>query len=392
MPRCTDFVHPTGYRHCMGNQVFDILREHATATGGLAYEARSADGTRVTIWSGVSATGSTNIHPLIPGTIGSGTLDDAPIWIELRPGRLVLAKVLEKANRLDRVHWAAQICDAVAALHAIGKVHGCIDEHNVIIDDAGVPFLIGHGQSNGTTEMDLAAIHLLTRTLAPKIELPNEQPSAAALSARLREYASTLEERTPIQLTADADPPLLRTISIELIPTGPMDEVRVDIGHDAVGPGLLDRWSQPEDPDELTEDQTESVDRSLLHTQTQQSIEAAVDHALADIVEQLDNKGISVGADFRTMILGEAPDPLPIPEGLPHGRIHNPKGDAERTAEVPHALNFPDNTANEETTGITNTASIQPALLTGLWAAVLVGMLGAMIMLLLVWGIIGGVS
>ena len=95
----------------MGNQVFDILREHATATGGRALEARGADGTRVTIWSGVSTTGSTNIHPLIPITIGSGTLDNEPIWIELRPGRLVLAEVLGKANRLDRVQWAAQILD-----------------------------------------------------------------------------------------------------------------------------------------------------------------------------------------------------------------------------------------------------------------------------------------
>ncbi len=283
MPNCTDFVHPTGYRHCMGSQVFDILREHATATGGCALEARSADGTRVTIWSGVSATGSTDIHPLIPVTIGRGTLDDAPIWIELRPGRLVLAEVLEKANRLDRVHWAAQICDAVAALHAIGKVHGCIDEHNVIIDDTGVPFLIGHGQADGTNETDLAAIHTLTRTLAPKISLAETQPSAAALSARLREYASTLEERTPVQLTADADPPLLRTISIDLIPTGSMDEVRVDIGNDAVGPGLLDRWSQPEDPDEFTEDQTESVDRSMLQTHNPDAIAASQSSLAANL-------------------------------------------------------------------------------------------------------------
>ena len=117
-----------------------------------------------------------------------------------------------------------------------------------------------------------------------------------------------------------------------------------------------------------------------------------MDQELADIVDKLDNKGIAADANFRTLILGETPDPLPIPEGLPHGNIHNPKGDSERTAEVPHALSFPENTAGEETTGVTNTASIQPALLTGLWTAVLIGMLSAVIMLLLVWGIIGGVS
>ena len=232
----------------------------------------------------------------------------------------------------------------------------------------------------------------MAKKVAPDIELSEERSSAAALSARLREFASTLEEKTPIQLLGEDDPPSLRTVSIELVPTGPMDEVRVDIGRDAAGSGLLDRWNQADEHDEFTEDPTESVDRSLLHTQSRQSIQAAMDHELANIIGGLDNKGISANAQFRAMIMKEAPDPVPIPEGLPHGQIHNPKGDAERTAEVPQALTFPENTANEETTGVTNTASIQPALLNGLWAAVIVGMLGAMIMLLLVWGIIGGVS
>ena len=103
----------------MGTQVFDILREHSTAAGGQSWEARGADGTRVTIWSGVSSSSPTNIHPLIPSTLGNGTLDNEPIWIELRPAKLILADVVEKANRLDRLQWAAQICDAVAALHAV---------------------------------------------------------------------------------------------------------------------------------------------------------------------------------------------------------------------------------------------------------------------------------
>ena len=376
----------------MSVQVFDILREHSSFIGGRAWEARSPDGTRVTIWVGTSSPSVPNIHPLIPNNLGSGTLDEDPVWVELRPGKLILANVMEQANRLDRLQWAAQICDAVAALHAVGRAHGSIDENAVVIDDAGIPFLIGHGHIDGTKEADIEAILRLAKRIAPGIELQDDRTSAAALSARLRECASTLAERTPIKLSGADDPASIRTVSIDLLPAGPMDEVRVDIGIDATGPGLLDRWNHPEDPNEFTEDQTESVDRSLLHTQSRQSVQASLDHELADIVDRLDNKGISADANFRTMILSETPDSLPIPEGLPHGQIHNPKGDAERTAEVPGALSFPENTAGEETTGVTNTASIQPALLTGLWTAVLIGMLSAMIMLLLVWGIIGGVS
>ena len=112
---------------------------------------------------------------------------------------------------------------------------------------------------------------------------------------------------------------------------------------------------------------------------------------MGEAIAQLDNKGISPDAEFRTLILSEMPDPLSLPEGLPHGEIHNPEGDAERTAEVPHALTFTDSTAGDETTGVTNTASIQAAVIDRLWAAVLVGMLGAVIMLLLVWAVIDDV-
>ena len=123
-------------------------------------------------------------------------------------------------------------------------------------------------------------------------------------------------------------------------------------------------------------------------SQPKPSHSRTMDHALVDIIEDSTTTG------FLGVTSGDDPGELPT---LPHSRRSAARTStiqrrAERTAEVPHALTFPENTANEETTGVTNTASIQPALLTGLWAAVLVGMLGAMIMLLLVWGIIGGVS
>jgi len=374
----------------MDFQLFEILREYPTSDGGIALEAFGPDGERVTIWPGPPPE-SPKIHPLVPIAIGSGLLNDAPIWVELRPGAMVLADIFERANASDRIQWAAQISDAIAALHANARCHGNIDAKAVVLDASGTPFLIGAGRAEGSPEDDILAMIGLAKQLAPDADLSDKTPSAAALSARLREGAAKIQERTPVQLPSNEDPKPIRTVSIELIPTGPMDEVHVDIGADVVGPGLLDRWNTNEDGDEFTEDPTESVDRSLLHTGSRQTMLTAMDHQLGDVISKLHNRGIAPDTEFRNVILREAPDPLPIAEGLPHGALYNPEGEAERTAEVPGTPTFTETTSGgEETTGVTNTTWIQASLMTGLWAAVVVGMVGAVIMLILVWLIIDG--
>ena len=85
-------------------------------------------------------------------------------------------------------------------------------------------------------------------------------------------------------------------------------------------------------------------------------------------------------------------DPLVALNGLRHDSIHNPQSVSERTAEV----STPETTTpslhmTDETTGSTGLAPIQQSVLTGLLMAAVLGMVGAAVMLTLVWVILGEV-
>ncbi len=376
----------------MGAHTFQLLREIPMADDASAWEAVSADGTRVTIWLGMPALLPVGTHPLLPSAIGSGEMDGKPVWVEHRPGRHVLANLLEYTSQSDALLWAAQIADAVAALHAHERYHGSISPQTVVVDEAATPFLIGAGRFTGSVNQDVQDIIRLLSALSIDTSALDEIDSAAALSARIREIAAHTDEQTPIQLTTKPDPKPIRTTSIPLIPLGATDEVQHDIGADSTGRGLLDRWSTTDAGDELTEDPTESVDRSVMHINSRQPLLAALEQHIGQTISQLDDNGISPSAEFRDLIMSEAPDPLPIPEGLPHGPLHNPVGTAERTAEVSSTNAIGDRHPPEETTGITHTSPIQPAVYAGLLIAVVLGMVGAAIMLAVVWLATGGVS
>lgn len=361
------------------------------ADGRSAWEALSTDGARVTIWPGIPSLAPMNIHPLLPGVIGSGEMDGGPAWVEHRPGRHPLSDMRGTMSTSDELLWLAQIADALAALHAHGRCHGSIDANMIVVNDGSIPFLIGAGREPGSMAQDIqAVIALLSPSLGASEPLVGLD-SAAALGARIREIAVHTDEKTPVQLPVRPDPTPVRTETFLLIPLGSTDEVQHDIGVDAAGKGLLDRWSGTDGGDELTEDPTESVDRSIMHIHSRQPLLAALEHHMGEAISRLDDNRIAPSAEFRAMILSEPPDPLPIPDGLPHGRLHNPGGETERTAEVTgtHALGEAPST--EETTSVSHTGSIQPPLLTGLLMATVLGMVGAVIMLGLVWLTIGGV-
>jgi hypothetical protein len=375
----------------MGVQTFQLLREYPVADGRSAWEALSADGARVTIWPGLPSLIPVGIHPLLPAAIGSGEMDGGPVWIEHRPGRHLLADIRSTSSQSDGLLWTAQVADALAALHTHGRFHGSIDASVVVLNDGATPFLIGAGRQNGSEEQDIAAVIALLSSLSVECSDLAGLDSAAALGARIREIAVHTDEQTPVQLPVRPDPTPVRTEAVLLIPLGPTDEVQHDIGADATGKGLLDRWANTDAGDDLTEDPTESVDRSIMHINSRQPLLAALEHHMGEAISKLDDNGIAPSAEFREMILSEAPDPLPIPEGLPHGRLHNPEGEAERTAEVTGTNTIGEAQSTEETTSITHTGSVQPPLLIGLLTATVLGMVGAAIMLGLVWLTIGGV-
>ncbi len=374
----------------MRRQTFQLLREFSVDGIHVAWEALDPSGARVTIWPGSPEYVPSNTHPTLPNAIGSGQLDGAAVWIEHRPGSIVLEDIMLRVSVADGIQWIAQLCDAVTALHAIGRTHGNITAKHVLLSPSGKPYLIGTGQREGRVATDLEALIVLAKKLAPLASLTSEDHSAASLAAKLRETLAMLPEKTPVQLPPPAERTPIRSSDIELMPLGPMDEVHVDVGADTGASGLLDRWDHFDPEDEFTEDATESVDRSMLQTHNPDAIAASLDQQFESILETANNQGISPDEDYRQLVLTAPTDPLPIPEGLPHGPLHNPEGDAERTAEVPASAHPVNIDVHEETTGLTNTAAIPPLYLTGLLTAAITGMLGAIIMLIVVWLIIGG--
>lgn len=376
----------------MTTQHLQLLREYPLTDGSSAWEALGADGTRVTIWPGPPSPVPVGIHPLLPDGIGSGEMDGGPVWVEQRPGLHVLSDLVGLTAPSDALMWMAQIADALAALHVRNRSHGSIDSTKVVLDQGATPFLIGAGRSNGSPQQDIEAMVSMLSTLGLDTTALSGPLSAAALGARIREIAAQTDELTPVQLPAKTDPTPIRTEHLVLIPLGATDEVLHDIGADSTGRGLLDRWSTTDGGDEFTEDPTESVDRSVMHTQSRQPLLAALENQIGEVIDKLDDNGIAPSAAFRTLILSEAPDPLPIAEGLPHGRLHNPLGETERTAEVTGTNPFGGPQPTEETTGVTHTGPIPPTAYSGLLIAVVLGMVGAAIMLALVWLVTGGVS
>ena len=124
------------------------------------------------------------------------------------------------------------------------------------------------------------------------------------------------------------------------------------------------------------------------HSQTRQ-------HVLSELFSALDAAIAdphSPAPDFRRALSNEPLDPLVALNGLSHGSIHNPQSVSERTAEVSvPEITAPSMNMVEETTGFTGPAPIHQSVVTGLLMAAVLGMVGAAVMLILVWIILGEV-
>jgi serine/threonine protein kinase len=384
----------------MPTSTIQITRLHQDYTDTVALEGTTENGTRVTIWPGVPANVSMSDHPSVSRFLGVSMLDGKPVWVEHRPGPWALADLERKVGEAEALELAAQLADGLASLHGHGLSHGGVDEQAVVLHSDGRPCLIGTGRLDGSPEDDLRdCIALLNRIAPEPIEL--EEPlNAPMLSAKLRELI--IERDLPaselaqwLNLQGRPVPSEQRTISLELAPLGSMDEVLPDIGLDPPGKGLLDRWGWSDTNDEQTDDPTETADLASTHTHARQQLLDRMERYFDSALGRYQANYQPPGSAFRTLVLNEPLDPIPLQNGLAHGSIHNPQDESESTAEVPSPeLTNPSVEFTDETTGTTgdvSTPPIQASVITGLLMATVLGMIGAAFMLIAVWLILGDV-
>ena len=375
----------------MRSQTFSVIQSPREPCDGLGLIALNAAGDLVTIWSGEPPTIPPGIHPRIAQAIERGGGDIGACWIEERSGQQVLSDLPLPIPLNGAISICVQLADALAALHARGLAHGWPGLDAVVISRSGTPTWIGTGRKEGSPEEDVAALQAMGVTLNPELPELAHVSTAASLAAQWREALEPTQELSP--WLANHPPSAAEThtpITLDLIPMGMLDEIQPDVGEDVRGRGILDRWRTGEDEGDLTDDPTVSVDVGAVHAQTRQHILNSLFEALDTAVDA--HSSTPSIASFQADILSEPLDPTPTLNGLEHGLIHNPGGQRERTADVSHPeITRPTTEQLEDTTGITGAIPIQQSVITGLLMAAVLGMLGAAIMLALVWLIIGDV-
>jgi hypothetical protein len=343
---------------------------------------------RVTIWPGNPPTVPIGLHPVLATPIGHGTHDDQQFWVEDRPPGCLLSDLVAAPAPHDAARIASQIAEGLAALHHRGFTHGHLDAARVVLDEDGVPVLIGAGVRPGTPEADLDAMLALCAQISPT------HPALAAstmaeLSTALRERAlnSPRQGVTLTTLLAQSTitpPDTCSTLTLSLQPLGFTDEVRVELGPDEAERGLLDRWATEEVSGDLTGDQTESISTTELAAQAKRVLlERVTDlYASPELALRFDkHAGASCTAMFA-LLTDEPLDPLPTPEGVvllqePAGS--GPESTSEITAEAPDVF---EPHPTEETTGWTD--AVENTATTGLssrWEWALAGALVTLVIL-----------
>ena len=401
--RLTERPTPVRLPAPMAELTLTVHRTHGLSDGGTALEARTPDGQLVTLWEGSPNHRSKCDHLGLADPLFDGLHDGQPVWIESRPGLWLLSDLPASLDAATALWLGSRLADALARLHSLDRAHGWVGSETVALQSDGAPCLIGVGRVDGTPQDDLRAAIDLIQRLHPFNVLPTESGSASSLAASLRELA--LEQpNEPVDLAAllmeqgrpqQANP---RSLTIHVTPLGMSDEVQPDLGSDATGRGLLDRWAPLEGSGEITVDPTETAEFALADSQVHHDLLGRIQGALNRAAARQEDAFSPPGAHFRSHLIHEPLDPLPISNGLHHGALHNPDDHAEQTAErsVPEATN-PSLLPIEETasgtgeTADTDALTIQPSVITGLLWATVVGMVAAAVMLLAVWAIISGV-
>ena len=375
----------------MPSQTFTVIQNPTESCDGLGLVALNSAGDLVTIWSGEPPAIPPGIHPRIAQALEQGGGDIGPCWIEERSGQQVLADLPLPIPLSGAISLCIQLADALAALHARGLAHGWAGLDSVVISKSGTPMWIGTGRQKGSSDEDIAALQAMSLALNPAMPDLAHVSTAASLAAQWRESQQPTQEFRP--WLANHPPSSAEThtpVTLDLIPLGTLDEVQPDLGEDTQGRGILDRWRTGEDEGDLTDDPTVSVDAGAIHAQTRQHILNSLFQALDAAVDA--QPATTSTVSFQVDFSEESLDPTPTLNGLDHGLIHNPGGQRERTADVPHPeITHPTADRMDDTTGLTGAIPIQQSVMTGLLMAAVLGMLGAAVMLTLVWLIIGDV-
>ena len=369
----------------MPAETLTLNRTLKSADGATARFATNSQGEPVIVWEGPAP----EVPDSLSRVVGTGSVDARPCWLESRPSNHCLADLqLPLPEPLART-VAVQLTENLSMLHAAGVAHGAIDRNAVLVGADGACTWIGTARTEGTMQGDIRALLALLVDLGVTPDNLTEPTSTAAVAAQLRTQGSSPADWLEwLQMHPPHPPPSDTTGTLKLSPLGLMDEVQPEIGDDAEGRGLLDRWDHTDDHADQSDDSTESVAMGAHHSQTRQ-------HVLSELLSALDAAIAdprSPTPDFRRALSTEPLDPLVPLNGLPHGVIHNPQSVVERTAEVSAPeVTAPSLNMVDETTGFTGPAPIQQSVVTGLLMAAVLGMVGAAIMLILVWIIIGEV-
>lgn len=368
----------------MKTQNFQLLKPETSFPDGSGWMALGPDGVHVTVRIGHPPPVPSGLHPAVATIIGMGKWDEDPCWIETRASNITLADLPRPLSETDAAHLIACVADGLSSLHAKGLTHGRLVPENVTIGNNGIPMMIGCGVEDSSTEQDIEEATSLIQYLCSQ-SLEYRTNSAAELAASLREVIvqagdppSHISNHTSGAFAQNY--PLHELVRIDIQPQGSVDEVQHDIGPDSKNRGLLDRWSTSASMEDLTDDQTDAIDPSDLAHQARLALIAELNHEFGNTTKTSVKTRSMVGRSrsIQSLVQQDPPDPLPIPDGIPHESIHNPEGEQERTAEIPLDASV-ESTNPPETTGNTQPSIHRKPLRTTLINATVIGMLGAAI-------------
>jgi hypothetical protein len=208
-----------------GSFFYSLVRRWAD---GDAIEAAPADrvDVRATLWPGAEPPAHVD-HPGLAKSEASGVVGGRPMWVESRPLGAALSDLAPSLTRAEIARVLVDAREALRALHAVGQAHGSVRTSRIVIGTDGASMLIGVGQDRGTVEDDVAELSRVATSLGFRDVADLEREADAPVRRAVVE--ASLRQPDPNE-------------TIEL-GTGGVDEVKVDLGPDEGGAGLLERWS-----------------------------------------------------------------------------------------------------------------------------------------------------
>jgi len=224
----------------VGLRLFPLRVGSALGDVQLAAPARSSE-ERVVLWHGLPPAPVPE-HPGVAAVVLEGEIDGRRTYAEQVPRGV---RPAEHALPHDLAPYVvARILEAVHFLHEAGQVHGSVGSERVVLGVRGEVVLFGRGRQGGRDRMDLVA----TLSLYPD----------GAEMTLLERDALQIAERIDQDAPADAreqlgawvrgvvqDAPVIEQVVLtsgERAEDG-VDEIVPDLGPDAEGSGILDRWS-----------------------------------------------------------------------------------------------------------------------------------------------------